>query len=117
MKGFVLSDGDLVITNNEIEITQETDLIIQTIQYVLSTHKGEWIFNEDEGIDFYNIVGKKDIDEGVIKSEIERGIVQVDSELVIEDFTMTFDKEARKLHIDFKARKNGGELMEFHTTY
>lgn len=59
MKGFMLSDGDLVITNNEIVMTQGNELISQTIQCVLSTNKGEWIFDEEEGIDFDNIFGKQ----------------------------------------------------------
>lgn len=59
MKGFMLSDGDLVITNNEIVMTQGNELTSQTIQCVLSTNKGEWIFDEEEGIDFDNIFGKQ----------------------------------------------------------
>lgn len=58
MKGFRVTDGDLVITNEEIEIVEGSELTAQTIQCVVSTNKGEWLFNQDEGINFENILGK-----------------------------------------------------------
>lgn len=59
MTGFMLKDGDLSITNNEIDIIEDDELTVQTIQCVLSTNKGEWIFDTDEGIDFNTILGKQ----------------------------------------------------------
>lgn len=59
MTGFMLKDGDLSMTNGEIDMVENDELTIQTIQYVLSTNKGEWIFNKNEGIDFGNILGKQ----------------------------------------------------------
>lgn len=67
MKGFVIKDGDLVISDNlvvnkkEIEMVSGNELTAQTIQSVLSTNKGEWIFDENEGINFANILGKQKI--------------------------------------------------------
>lgn len=58
MRGFKLSDGDLAIGGREIEFVTGTELTAQTIQYVLSTNKGEWAFNIDEGINFDNVLGK-----------------------------------------------------------
>ena len=62
MKGFEMVDGDLVITNNELSMVADTALKVQTIQSVLSTNKGEWIFDPDEGINFRNILGKQSIE-------------------------------------------------------
>lgn len=59
MRGFELYNGDLVIVNNEISMVDGNKLKSQTIQSVLSTNKGEWIFNKDEGIDFNAILGEK----------------------------------------------------------
>ena len=57
-KGFALKDGDLSITNNEIDMVDGNELTVQTITQVLSTNKGEWLFDEDEGIDFDVVLGK-----------------------------------------------------------
>lgn len=61
MKGFLLNNGDLVITNNELEMVTGNDLTVQTIQSVLATNKGEWIFDTNEGVNFDNILGKQKV--------------------------------------------------------
>ena len=59
MKGFMLKDGDLSISNGEIDMVEGAELTAQTIGSVLSTNKGEWLFNAEEGIDFDVILGKQ----------------------------------------------------------
>ena len=59
MKGFMLKNGDLSISNGEIDIVEGAELTAQTIGSVLSTNKGEWLFNAEEGIDFDVILGKQ----------------------------------------------------------
>lgn len=61
MKGFMLKNGDLSISNGDIDIVEGAELTAQTIQQVLSTNKGEWLFNSEEGIDFGAILGKQRI--------------------------------------------------------
>lgn len=61
MIGLKISNGDLVITNNEIELVEGKELKSQTIQSVLSTNKGEWLFDTEEGIDFQNILGERNV--------------------------------------------------------
>lgn len=72
MAGFKLKDGDLIITNNEIELVEGDELTVQTIQCVLSTNKGEWIFDTDEGIEFDNILGKHRIKTNTVKDVMYR---------------------------------------------
>lgn len=72
MTGFKLNDGDLVITNNEIELVEGDELTVQTIQQVLSTNKGEWIFDTEEGINFDNILGKHRIKTNTAKDVLYR---------------------------------------------
>lgn len=60
MKGFALDErGDLIIENGVIQMVHGTDLTTQTLKSVLSTQKGEWFFNQDEGIEINEILGKK----------------------------------------------------------
>ena len=59
MKGFKLdSNGDVVIKENQIVMVGEKELLRQSIQQVLGTNKGEWSLNKEEGVNFYNILGK-----------------------------------------------------------
>ena len=61
MKGFMLKDGDLSITNDEIDMIEGSELTAQTINFVLSTNKGEWFFNAEEGVNFDTLLGKQRI--------------------------------------------------------
>ena len=59
MKGFKIDkNGDVVIEKNQIQMVENNELLRQTVQCILNTNKGEWPLNEDEGINFYNILGK-----------------------------------------------------------
>lgn len=40
---------------------EDNELLRQTVQTVLSTNKGEWVLNKDEGINYRNILGKSKI--------------------------------------------------------
>lgn len=60
MKGFALDErGDLIIENGVIQMVHGVDLTTQTLKSVFSTQKGEWFFNQDEGIEINEILGKK----------------------------------------------------------
>ncbi len=60
MKTFALDErGDLLIENGEIQMITESDVTAQKIKTVLGIQKGEWFFNEDEGINRDAILGKK----------------------------------------------------------
>lgn len=111
MKGFkVNSDGDLII-DNDIEMTNDMDLIRQTIQTVLGTNKGEWFFNVDEGINFDNILTKKP-DYDVIRNEIAQGVKQVDSYYELLEFNYHLDKNTRKLCIDFSVSNKKNQIVK-----
>ena len=64
MKGFMLDDnGDVVIKDRAIQMVEGNELTRQKVQSVLSTNKGEWPLNTEEGIAFKNILGKSRIEE------------------------------------------------------
>lgn len=111
MKGFALQNGDVLIENNEIQMTYDTDLAMQTIKSVLSTVKGEWFVDWNEGVEYSEILGKKEISvsDEVIKSKILDGLKQYDENLIIDVFEKTFDKEARKLQIKLGVINNETE--------
>ena len=95
----------------EIEMIDGNELLVQTVESVIGTNKGEWVINKDEGIHFKNLLGKK-IDEEVIKNEVFQGLLQVDSSFFMTDFSVEIDAETRKLKIYFSAVNDNGEEVE-----
>ena len=104
MIGFALDEnGDVLMKNNVIQTVEGTDLLLQKIKTVLSENKGEWFLNDDEGINFNNILGKNNPEE-LVRSEIEQGLQQVDSTFSILDFECIVDKKTRLLTVNFTAK-------------
>lgn len=116
MKDFKLENGDIVIgVQRDIEMTQGTDLTRQKLEMVLGTNRGEWYFNLNEGICFKNILGKKK-DEDIIRSEIVRGMAQVDSDLTMERFAMKIDHE-RNTAVEFSAKYNNETVEDVSVSW
>jgi len=114
MKGFKLSNGDVVIENNKIVMVDGNDLLRQTVESVLQTNKGEWFLNEDEGINFKAILKKApDFDE--IRGEILDGLQQVDETFIIEEFDWTITD--RNLALAFTARNSKDEAVTGSVDY
>lgn len=114
MKGFKLnSQGDVVISNNKIELVEDLELIIQTINQVLNTNLGEWFNDESEGIDYHVILTKNpnyDLIEDTINTSISQVAETFNVELDTDDFNFTV--EGRKLYIDFILTVNETDSVE-----
>lgn len=96
-------------------MTNDNELMRQKIQKVLSTNKGEWFGNADEGINFRNIL-KKGVTEEDVKSEILDGLLQIDDSVIITEFSMELDHATRSLNVAFKAENLDGEVIEEEVT-
>lgn len=109
IKGFALKDGDVLIEQNRIQMVSGNELLRQTVESVLQTNKKEWFLNWQEGINIYNLLGKRKSDE-IIENEILQGLLQVDSSFIIEDFSI-IEEEGRNMKIYFTARTSSGESI------
>lgn len=112
MKGFEMdSTGDVAIVDNKIPMVSGPNLVKQKVQNVLSTNKGEWFLDLNEGIDFDNVLGKG-VTEDIVRYEIEQGLLQVDSTFTITEFSCEIDSRNRKVKTHFKAQTGSGEEVE-----
>lgn len=102
--------GDLVLKNGDLQLVKDKDLTIQKVKLTLSTNKGEWFLNEEQGIDFRVILTKNpSVDE--ILETVRNGLHQVDETLEIIDYS--FVRKDRHLVMAFKASNGSGEELEF----
>lgn len=109
MQSFALDgNGDLLIENNEIGIVVGESLIQQKVWTVLHTNQGEWFFDWQQGIDFSNLLGKN-INEELVRYEIEKGLAQVDETFTITEFSYEADLRRREARVKFKAQTKDGK--------
>lgn len=117
MRGFKLTQaGDVAIKNNKIEMIADDELSRQSIQYLLSTNKGEWFSDESQGINFRNLLGKN-VDDDIVKSELLDGLLQIDNTFAITDFDTERNVETRKLDVKFTATTADQKKVTVDTSY
>lgn len=114
MKGFRLdSNGDIVV-NADIDMVYDNELIRQTIETVLKTKCGEWFLNAEEGLQYDQILIKNP-NFDFIRTEIQKGLLQVDESLWITEYDQVL--EGRKLTITFTAKNDADETIRIEYTF
>ena len=116
MKGFKIVDGDVSITDGDIDMAEDTELEIQTMKTVLQTNKGEDVFDDTEGINLRQILSKG-VTEDMIKTQIKNGINQVNADYTLEDFNYNLDKATRTALTKFTARKTNGDAISISNSF
>jgi hypothetical protein len=107
MKGFSMKDGDVIIANNTIEMTEDLELLRQKVERVIATNLGEWKFDVNEGID-YSVVFKKNPIDSEIRATIEAALSHIDETFFMTKFSVEIN-EKRHAVITFTAINNNGE--------
>lgn len=116
MKGFAINDiGDVILTLEGIQITEEIPLLLQTCRQVIGTNHGEWFLNKNEGINFDNLLTKSPNKE-LIRDEIQSGLFQVDPTLRIQKMEYNLNKN-RAIGVRFIAKNDKGENIEGGRNY
>lgn len=114
MKTFKLDrHGDVVISDNKIELVEDLELIAQTLKQVINTNLGEWFGDEDEGID-YHVVLCKNPNYELIQDTINTAVQKVADSFSIELETdsFTFEVNGRNLTIAFILTANSSDSIE-----
>ena len=112
MKSFALDTAhDVVIENGVVQLAEGSELLRQSAETTLNTKIKEWFLNHELGIDFNAILGKKAVEDDVLKSVILQGLRQVDETFFLESFASKYDKRKRKLTVNVTAKTENGETI------
>lgn len=107
MKDLLLnSSGDLVLSSGDFQYVRDENLTRQKVQQILSTNKGEWYLNPDEGIDFFAILTKNPDYDQIVDTVLD-GLRQVDETMMIDSYK--FEYANRNLKITITASTPSGE--------
>lgn len=111
MKDFLLDkNGDIVISKRDIQMVEAQNEIAQQIKQVLQSNNGEWIFNEEYGINFHNLLVKT-VDNEIIIDEINKGLAQCSGDIVLDTIDIKVDRQTRKLSVSFYAHIGNEEVL------
>ena len=106
MKDLKIVNGDVVIGNHDVQLVSGKELTMQKIQLILGTNQGEWLLDENEGINFRVILTKHPSEEEIL-STLREGLKQVDDSFIITDYKFT--TVGRKMFIELAIQGGNGD--------
>lgn len=108
MIDFRLTDNKIVFTNGLLQFVDGAERVRQQIEFRLNLWEGEWFLDSEFGTPYLqDVLGKQVTLNGAL-SAIRAEILAVDGVTGIVEFSYKFDRENRKLSIDFTANTDYG---------
>lgn len=103
--------GDLKLGDDlqEVLLTELVDEARQRLQVSLNFFKGEYGFNLDAGLPWFQEILVKSPNLTVIRAILTAAIIQVEGVASVENMTLDFDRRARHLSVNFDARLEDGD--------
>lgn len=108
MLDFRLTDNKIVFTNGLLQFVDGAERVRQQIEFRLNLWRGGWFLDSEFGTPYLqDVLGKQVTLNGAL-SAIRAEILAVDGVTGIVEFSYKFDRENRKLSIDFTANTDYG---------
>ena len=98
MKAFALKDGDIYESGGQIAFVEGADEIPQTVQTRISTFLGEYFYNQDYGIPYWDAIQNQSNIE-VLNMALKRTIEGTVGVKSIVSFQSSLDSAARSYSI------------------
>ena len=109
---------DILLTkDNDIYVSPEgdiafTDSVAQKIRIRLLWFLGEWRWNTDEGLPYFDDILIKNPDTDYIESLVRKKIFEVTEVTEVNDVSVTIDKASRRAAIKFKCATDYETIQE-----
>lgn len=109
LKDFALAaDGDLYLNRNgDVEIIGS---IRQALQIKLKWFLGEWVFNPNLGVPYFEDILIKNPNQAIIEKDIREQILSVEGVTGIDSLSLSLDRQSRNLICKFIAQTTEGEI-------
>lgn len=104
------AQGDLVVEENDLALVNDIEELKQRLKIALSIHKNEWFLDVDAGINYIDVLGKKN-SEPELKKEMLKIINSFDEIDEVTSLESAYNGTDRKLIINFKAKTVDGEIL------
>ncbi|AVM69059.1 hypothetical protein C3V36_07285 [Lachnospiraceae bacterium oral taxon 500] len=114
MKDLQVKGNDLVLENGDFKIISGEDEILQSLERILTTRKGEWFLNEEIGLD-YSELEKKEVDQELLRLSVIEAVLQEERVQEVLDLIIEWDRAKRALKLSFNlVLKGKGDLYGGH---
>lgn len=105
-----LVNGDLVIENNELVMIDGDEELVQSVQAILGTRKGEFFLDSEHGLSHENILGKPASQE-LARDDIIEALMQEERVASVPSISFEDDKSKRKRNVNLSIEKTDGTQL------
>ena len=92
-------DGELIVTDNDLELIENVEAIRQDIITRLRTFKGEAFLNKSLGIDYYYVVFNKQVNKETVDFHIRNIIKETQGVISVSGYMSRLDSATRTMTI------------------
>lgn len=104
--------GDVDISKGKICLTESgAESVAQRIRITLQTNQGEWDFNLDFGVRYYDLLFKKSTSKTLIDAELRSKILAVPGVAKLNSFVSSIDARERKYKLDIIVTSETGDTI------
>lgn len=93
------AQGDIEIEDNNLAFSYDRDVYVQCLRQILSTRKGEYFLNIDEGLDHSVAIGNKNPDEEQMFDALYIACMQVEQFVEIDKVIFNYDQSKREVDV------------------
>lgn len=105
-----IANGDLVIENNDFVMAEDDEELIQSVQMVVQTSKGEFFLEPDHGLTRDNVLGKE-ANQDDAHDDIVEVISQEERIASVDEIVFNDDRKSRVRSISLTLQKETGEAI------
>lgn len=111
MSSFALdTDGDLLYENNRLSLTTGQEAIRQHLQVRFNFFLGEWVFDENLGVPYYQKILQKKPMYAVVAEVLKSVVLNTSGVIELITFKLDFDSDTRTTTLEFEAMTEEGIL-------
>lgn len=111
------SDGDLDLSGGDLRIATGSEAVAQYLRQKLRLFKAEWFLDESSGIDYHDEVFVKNPKAPIIDTIFKNEILSAPGVLELMEFSASLAGDTRELLLEFKARSEDGDIIDFSETF
>ncbi|UMZ35543.1 DUF2634 domain-containing protein [Priestia megaterium] len=105
-----LVNGDLVIENGELVMISGDEELVQSVQAILGTRKGEFFLDSEHGLSHENVMGKP-ANQDLARDDIIEALMQEERVASIPTVNFNDDKAKRKRNVSLTIEKDDGSQL------
>jgi phage baseplate assembly protein W len=105
-----LLNGDLVIENGELVMISDDEELVQSVQAILGTRKGEFFLDSEHGLSHENVLGKP-ANQDLARDDIIEALMQEERVASILAVNFDDDKAKRKRNVSLTIEKSNGSQL------